>query len=178
MSDNNIFIDDSTTEDRVIWSTEKVNMLTEALDQGIQIKHAPFWEGDPQWKKGNINFDYTLEEIDDIKKCSRDIVYFTNKYCNVMTDEGICQIELRDYQEDMLRHFVANRFSIVLAARQIGKCLSYNTKIRIKEDDIEIEVLLGDYLFSKLEERGKLTRIQKLKRTLYELFAYLTKSNH
>jgi hypothetical protein len=40
-----------------------------------------------------------------------------------MTDEGLQTIQLRDYQYEMLEHFKANRFSICLASRQIGKTI-------------------------------------------------------
>jgi hypothetical protein len=120
---NNIFIPKEESDNKIVWSTAKIEMLMQAIEEGIHVKHAPFHEGNPTLRKANINFDYTNEEISEIKRCSRDIVYFANKYCTVMTDEGIRQIVLRDYQEDMLRHFVANRYSIVLAARQIGKTI-------------------------------------------------------
>jgi len=41
-----------------------------------------------------------------------------------MTDEGIQQVKLRDYQKDMLRDFQHNRFNIVLASRQMGKTVT------------------------------------------------------
>ena len=51
----------------------------------------------------NIVFNYTPEELKEIKKCATDIVYFANKYCTVMTDEGLKTIKLRPYQEKMLK---------------------------------------------------------------------------
>ena len=41
-----------------------------------------------------------------------------------MTDEGIQQVKLRDYQKQMLRDFQHNRFNIVLASRQMGKTVT------------------------------------------------------
>jgi hypothetical protein len=41
-----------------------------------------------------------------------------------MTDEGIQQITLRPYQEDMLEGFQDNRFVVMLASRQIGKTVT------------------------------------------------------
>ncbi len=40
-----------------------------------------------------------------------------------MTDNGLMTIELRDYQEKMLRQFAAERFSVCLASRQVGKTI-------------------------------------------------------
>lgn len=107
---------------RVIWTTQKVEQTIEAIENGYEVP-TPFHENNPAYKKGNIVFEYTELEMDEIKKCARDIVYFANNHCQVMTDEGYMRIKLRDYQEEMLLSFQANRFNICLAPRQIGKTI-------------------------------------------------------
>jgi len=109
-----------------IWSTIKIDQLSDIIESGGRVPRGikkPFYDGNPQWKLGNTVFDYTNIELDEIKKCAKDIIYFAQNYCTVMTDEGLQRIELRDYQIDMLKHFVANRFSVCLASRQIGKTI-------------------------------------------------------
>ncbi len=111
-------------EERISWSTEKVENLMTSMDDGFKPRGGtPFYDGNPTLRKGNVLFDYTLHEMEEIKKCASDICYFANNYCTVMTDEGLRTIELRDYQYEMLEHFKANRFSICLASRQIGKTI-------------------------------------------------------
>jgi|LakMenE01Jun11ns_1017448.scaffolds.fasta_scaffold9952850_5 hypothetical protein len=111
-------------EERISWSSEKVSQFMLALDEGYKPKGGtPFYEGNPDLRKGNILFDYTAHEIEEIKKCASDICYFADNYCTVMTDEGLRTIVLRDYQHEMLNHFQDNRFSICLASRQIGKTI-------------------------------------------------------
>ena len=111
-------------EERISWSTEKVEKLMASMDDGYKPRGGtPFYEGNPTLRKGNILFDYTPHEMEEIKKCAADICYFANNYCTVMTDEGLRTIDLRDYQYEMLEHFKANRFSICLASRQIGKTI-------------------------------------------------------
>lgn len=105
------------------WSTEKIERLKIAMDEGAKPQNIPFHEGKFEYKKANIVFEYTAEEIKEIRRCATDIVYFANKYCTVMTDEGVRTITLRPYQERMVKHFQDNRFSIVLASRQIGKTI-------------------------------------------------------
>ena len=105
------------------WTSYKVEQLILALDEGYKPKSTPFYEGNPNLRKGNIVFNYTPEEIKEIKKCATDIVYFANTYCTVMTDEGLQTIKLRPYQEDMLRQFQAERFNVCLASRQVGKTI-------------------------------------------------------
>jgi len=84
----------------------------------------PFYEGKQFLRKGNIVFEYTDEEIQELAKCASDIVYFAEKYAVVMTDEGIRKVKLRDYQKDMLRNFQNERFNVVLASRQMGKTVT------------------------------------------------------
>lgn len=123
-SEVEITLPKNDSEDRISWSTEKVERLMLSMDDGYKIKGgSPFYEGNPTLRKGNLLFDYTLHEMEEIKKCAADICYFANNYCTVMTDEGLQTIQLRDYQYEMLEHFKANRFSICLASRQIGKTI-------------------------------------------------------
>ena len=105
------------------WTSEKVEQLMLALEEGYKPKSTPFYEGNPNLRKGNIVFNYTAHEIREIKKCATDIVYFANTYCTVMTDFGLQTIKLRGYQEEMLRQFQAERFNVCLASRQIGKTI-------------------------------------------------------
>jgi len=105
------------------WTSLKVEQLMLAIDEGYKPKSTPFYEGNPNLRKGNIVFNYTDNEIQEIKRCAKDIVYFANTYCTVMTDEGLQTINLRPYQEEMLRQFQAERFNICLASRQVGKTI-------------------------------------------------------
>ena len=112
------------SSERIVWSTERVESLMAALDEGYKPKGGtPFYDGNPNLRKGNVVFEYSENEISEIKKCAADIVYFANNYATVMTDKGLMTIVLRDYQEEMLRCYVDNRFSIVLASRQVGKTI-------------------------------------------------------
>jgi len=108
---------------RIVWDSEKVQKAIESMELGYQVPHAPFYEGDINYRKGNTVYDYSKEEIDEIKRCAKDIVYFANNYCHAMTDEGVRKITLRDYQADMLQQYQKNRWNITLASRQIGKTI-------------------------------------------------------
>lgn len=105
------------------WTSTKVEQLMIAIEEGYKPSQTPFYEGNPNLKKGNIVFEYSQDEINEIKRCAKDIVYFANTYCTVMTDDGLQRIKLRPYQERMLRQFAAERFNICLASRQIGKTI-------------------------------------------------------
>jgi hypothetical protein len=108
---------------RIVWTAEKVQKAIESIEMGYQVAHAPFYEGDIAYRKGNTVYDYSKEEVAEIKRCAKDIVYFANKYCHAMTDEGVRKIILRPYQEEMLRQYQQNRWNVTLASRQIGKTI-------------------------------------------------------
>ena len=126
-----------------------------------------FYEADPNYKKGNITFEYTDFEYDELKKCAKDIIHFANTHCQVMTDDGYQKIKLRPYQERVLRSYQDNRWNIFLAARQIGKCHIYTTKITIKNKKTrkEEKICIGDfyYIYINPSFLGRLkTRLYKL----------------
>ena len=117
--------DKSDPGQKLVWSTKNVDDLLVALDKGYRPQVSmPFYEGKQFLRKGNIVFEYTEEEIAELAKCANDIVYFAEKYAVVMTDEGIQQVKLREYQKELLHNFQNERFNIVLAARQMGKTVT------------------------------------------------------
>jgi len=109
------------------WSTEKVGTLIyNAEEHGIDYKDVdnPFHENDPELRKGNILFEYTEWELEEMQRCAADVVYFANKYCHVMTDEGIRQIQLRDYQIQILNQYQFHRKNVFVSPRQSGKTIT------------------------------------------------------
>ena len=62
-------------------------------------------------------------EISEWLKCKDDPIYFINNYVKINVVKGETPFKLYDYQEDLIRHFHENRFSICVAPRQVGKSL-------------------------------------------------------
>lgn len=113
----------STT--KLVWSSKNVKDYIIAIDKGYKPNvSSPFYEGKQHLRKGNIVFEYTDAEIQEIARCANDIVYFAEKYAVVMTDDGIKKVKLREYQKTMLKNLQDNRFNIVLASRQMGKTVT------------------------------------------------------
>lgn len=109
------------------WSTAKVEkLMRDAEDDGVEYKDVdnPFHENEPELRRGNVLFEYTDWELEEIKKCAADVVYFANTYCKVMTDDGIKQILLRDYQVQILRQYQSNRKNVFVSPRQSGKTIT------------------------------------------------------
>lgn len=105
---------------RVIWSTEALNVALEGLNQGFKLRANPFYENNTKLLKADLLFERTLEELEHYKVCMNDVLEFA-KECQLMTPQGIQHVTLRDYQEDYLKHLQNNRLSIFLSCRQSGK---------------------------------------------------------
>lgn len=106
---------------RAIWSSKSLDLALEGIKQGRKLVANPFYENNTKLLKGDLVFDRTIDEIQEWFKCKNDIIYFVEKYCKLMTPEGIKNVKLRDYQKKYLKHLVENRLSIYLACRQCGK---------------------------------------------------------
>jgi hypothetical protein len=106
---------------RAIWSTKAIDLAYEGLKQGRKLVANPFYENNTKLLKGDLVFDRTPEEIQEWLRCKNDIIYFVEKYCKLMTPEGIRNVTLRDYQRNYLKHLMDHRLSIYLACRQCGK---------------------------------------------------------
>ena len=117
---------------RAIWSSRSIDLALEGLKQGRKLVANPFYENNTKLLKGDLVFDRTPEEIQEWLRCKNDIIYFVEKYCKLMTPEGIKNVKLRDYQQNYLNHLMNHRLSIYLACRQCGKCLSFTQVIDTK----------------------------------------------
>lgn len=173
--------EDKEKSNRVIWDAEKVQKVANAINGGAKPKHSPFYENQLSWRSANIVYQYSDEEIDEIKKCKRDIVYFAETYCFLMTDKGYVNVQLRDYQKEMLRNYQKHRFNVTLASRQIGKCLTFNTLVKTTStkglSKKEVNIPLFEIYFQRKKEiEGKLSFLDELKWKLYKtLFKLETK---
>lgn len=149
------------------WNTLKVEeLLYKAEEEGLDFKSVdnPFHDGDPQLKRANILWEYTKEEIQEIERCGKDVVYFS-QYCQVMTDDGLMYVKLRDYQESVLREYQGNRFNVFLAPRQVGKCFLQTTKITLKKNK---KIPITDIKTCK-----KINFLGQVKKILYKLYYFI-----
>lgn len=106
---------------RIVWTSESLNLSIEALRQGKRLVANPFYDNNVRLLKGDLIYQRTDEEKKEWLKCRDDINYFAEKYCKLMTPLGIKHVKLRDYQEKYLQHVQDNQLSIALLPRQSGK---------------------------------------------------------
>ena len=112
---------DGVMAKRVIWTSKSLDAAIKGLVEGRKLVANPFYENNTKLLKGDLVFKRTDEEIEEFKHCMNDVIYFAEKYCQLMTPEGIKHIKLRDYQIKYLKHLENNRLSIYRACRQCAK---------------------------------------------------------
>ena len=78
--------------------------------------------GNPNLKKANVPVEFTKEQIEEYQKCMGDPVYFIQEYMKIVSlDEGLVPFKMYDFQQNMVRTFHDNRFTICKLPRQSGK---------------------------------------------------------
>jgi hypothetical protein len=164
--------DHKRVEEAAIVTTEKVNEILYKEEHALKLSRGEklWFNGQHGVRRKGIKFAMTPEELDEYIKCKLSIYYFAEHYCKIKLDDGtVGQMKLRDYQEDILRLYTENRYSILMASRQIGKCFSYDTVLNIK-DKITNEiykVCIGRLYYEEISKVRKLTYIEKIKTILY-----------
>jgi len=105
------------------------------------------YQNNPLLRSAGEKIVYTEAMKKEWLKCSQDIFYWAEKYFTVIEiDSGKHVIKLRDYQKKMLAAMVEpptvphhshpdKKHAIVLSSRQVGKCLTDHTKIKIKNKE-------------------------------------------
>ena len=78
--------------------------------------------GNARLKRTGTELSYTEEQVVEIAKCAEDPVYFIKTYVKIVNvDRGLIPFDMWDFQEDMVRTFHENRFTIAKMPRQVGK---------------------------------------------------------
>lgn len=158
-------------ERQMIFTTKLVNEATDKINDGIVVKRYqnPWLKNEIGIRRSGVTFRMTPDEQQEYIRCALDVHYFTEKYCKVKTEDGsIDNIKLRDYQKEILDNFVNNRFNILMASRQVGKCFSFNTIISIERDGFQYDIRFGKLYYTMISKERKLTFLEKIKIKLYD----------
>lgn len=166
-----------------VWSTDKVNALLENYAAGtVDIrgyKGSPFFMNDLNLRKSKLQFQYTKNEMRELRRCAKDPVYFARYYCTLFTEEGYIKVNLRDYQREMIGAMLDERMVIMMCSRQIGKCISFNTRMRIynRETNSMRDVPVYNIWYNILKKNNALTVFARIKYKLYKLYDLLSASH-
>lgn len=110
-----------------ILNTNKVNEIIEKEKLGVKLqKHEKLWFDNIRGvRKANIPFALTDEELLNIYNSSKDCFYFAENFCKIKVEDGSIQlIKLREYQKKIIDLYINNKYSILMASRQVGKTIS------------------------------------------------------
>lgn len=179
--------DDTNTS---VWTTIRIQTILDEIENGMDIKglhNSPFKDNDISLKRANLPFEYTPEEWLELRKCKEDPVYWAYNYCMIQTSDGVQLIKdaggLRDFQEQIVQSFKANKFTILMASRQTGKCflpteyidVQYNVLDVTTGDKTKVQERLPffELYFRVIKETRKLTFFEKVKYLLYKLYIKL-----
>jgi hypothetical protein len=158
-------------ERQMIFTTKLVDEATDKINDGIVIKRYqnPWLKSEVGLRRAGVAFKMSAEEQAEYIKCALDIDHFVEKYCKVKREDGsVGNISLRDYQKEILNNFVNNRFNILMASRQVGKCFSFNTVISIERDGIQYEMRFGKLYYLMVSKERRLNLLEKIKIKLYD----------
>ena len=76
----------------------------------------------PRLKKSGTISEYTREQTKELMKCAVNPKHFINNYIYIKhAVKGQILFKMYDFQEDMVDLFQQNRYSLILASRQVGK---------------------------------------------------------
>lgn len=178
-------------EVQLIFTSEKIEEIKEKVDNGYKItRQEKYWaETYTETKRDGIVFTLNEDEQNEYFKCKlgvdlhglpffgfdgqklkmSGIEYFAETYCKVKNELGqVNNIKLRDYQKDILNMFMDNRFSIICGSRQIGKCSSFLTNVKLNDEEVPLFKVLFKY-------KKKKTIYDYIKYGLYKIIFYLDK---
>lgn len=87
-----------------------------------------------------------------IARSKRDIVWWAENFFRIVSlNTGLSIIKLYDKQKQMLRHLVENDRNIVLSSRQTGKCVQYDSRVKIRNKKTgQIETIEIGKLFDRV----------------------------
>jgi hypothetical protein len=159
-----------------VLTTKKVEEIIEKQNKGFKIKKEEHIWFDNQIgvRREKLNFAMSSTELEEYTKCKMNIQYFANNYCQIKREDGtIGPMVLRDYQTDILDLYNNNRYSILMASRQSGKCLSFSILVNVKDQKTNIiyNITIGELYYNTIKLYRKLTILENVKLILYKILS-------
>lgn len=101
--------------------------------------------GNSSLKRSGVEVEFTEEHVREIAKCAEDPVYFIKNYVKIVNvDRGLVPFAMWPFQEEMVKVYHENRFSICKMPRQCGKTTTaagYMLWSVLFNDDYKIAIL-------------------------------------
>lgn len=174
-----------------IYTTERINQIIEQSEMGYTVDYTPFYKSDTSFRSAYLNFQLTEWEEHEWLKCFNDPIYFIETYCKFQTDYGITTVRLYDFQREIIKAITDTDYNvetdlfiptnpniILMASRQISKCVEANTKIQVRIDGKEKKISIYDlykslYRMNNRRTSWKENMIVIMKECLYKIYRIL-----
>jgi len=165
-------------QDSRVLNTKLVDDIQRRENLGEKLKnHEKLWFNNMKGvRRANIPFAMTDKEVNEYMKCKMSVHYFAEQYCQIKREDGtIGPMKLREYQKDIINLYTQNRFSILMASRQTGKCNSFSTKLlALNEETKDIyEIPFFEFYYDVVRQERKLNILEKTKLFLYRMYMKL-----
>jgi len=159
-------------------TTKKIDEIINKERLALQLKRSEhiWFMGKEGVRRKGIKFSMTQEEAVEYIKCKLSVYYFAEHFCKIKLEDGtVGQMKLRDYQKDIIKLYTENRYSILMASRQIGKCISLTTKLLCKNNtaDEPFSICIGELYYKELKKTHHLNVFEKSKLFLYKILKKL-----
>lgn len=121
------------------------------------------FQGNKQLRSAGETVEYSKEMIDEYVKCKEDIIYFAEQYFYITSiDKGKIKIPLYDFQKKVLKAYTNppedKNHLIVMMARQMGKCLCFDSVVKIRNKKTnEIKELRVCDLFDAIKSENEMS---------------------
>lgn len=157
-----------------ILTTEKVQEILEKERLALKLHRSEkLWFNNLEGvRRRGIKFAMTPEELEEYIRCKLSVYYFAEHYCKIKLEDGsVGQMKLRDYQKDIIKLYSDNRYSILMASRQVGKCIDYTSTLTVMDDPTGYvyKINIGKLYYQTLAKHRKLTFLEKVKLFLYKI---------
>jgi hypothetical protein len=176
MSKQILFPQNKIDESHIL-NTEKVKEIQEKerLALPLKLNERLWFKNNPGVRRPGLKFAMTQDELNEYLKCKLSVYYFAEHFCKIKLEDGsIGSMKLRDYQKEIIKLYTENRYSILMASRQSGKCSEYQSFITLKDENGFIfKISIGELYYKAIKKYRKLTIIENCKMFLYKILKYL-----
>jgi len=161
-----------------VWDKKSIDQKIYNIDNGMEDDMPnPFYENNKFLRRNKIRYNYSKEEIQEVKRCKESVVYFAENYCKIQSQGKIITIKPYDYQKEIMSAFQEDNLSIVLSSRQSGKCINFDTKVTVRVDGKIYDIMVFELYFQIMEKHHSLSMRERLRRLLYEVYSEAKKDD-
>ena len=118
-----------------------------------------YYNGNPNLKAAGVQYQYSLDDVKEFVKCSKEPLYFINNYVKVVSlDGGLVPFKTYPYQDRVIMSIHNNRFTIGKIFRQSGKQLALDYPIPTPTGfKLMKDIHVGDYVLGSNGKPVKVT---------------------